>query len=154
MFTPAACVTAIKTNLEAVAGAGVVHEYRRLLRNQSEASARLFDGTRINAAFISMTGVPEVSREFGNPAVSGNLTTFGFAIEMFYGLDDAGASEKSFRDLVWATVNRFNSQGLILADASHQEPMTARIAYIELADATPLHYAELVFSLRGRTSPA
>jgi hypothetical protein len=154
-FTPATAVAASKTTLEGSGAIARVHDYRRMVRTAADVTALLYDATsqKINAAMISVNKI-STSRDFGNPAVAGVMTTVGLQIELFRGLEDAVASEKSFRDSVFAVLQAFNTKGKIDTNASHQDPMDAlQIGYIAFAGDLLLHYALLGFELRGRTSP-
>ncbi len=156
-FTPDTARAATKTILEAISSLGVVHDYRRVIRTLPDVNALLFHAatSKINGAMISLPRIT-TTRDFGNPAQAGVMTSIAINVELFLGLEDASASQKTFEStIVFDVLQAINTRGRIDANASHQEPANAtQIGYIALADATVLHYALIAFELRGRTAPS
>lgn len=153
-ITAEGAVDAIVAVLEAVDGIGQVHNRRRIMRNAKDVEARVMQDGKINAAMVSWLGMPETAVDFGSPLRAGALSTLTFRIELFFGVDDEGASEVEHRALVWNIATAFNSRGLVYADASHQDRMTVEeIGYLMLADLVLVHYARFALAFRGRVSP-
>lgn len=156
-FTEPGARAAVKTHLDTVTDVGMTSDYRRAFTREADVREHLYSSAlgKIRGAWISTARIGVASREFGSASgFAGVLTTYTFRIEVVQGIDDANASEKDFASHVDAIVHAFNRRGRIYADASHQEPMQApTIGYLQLADMYLLHFAELSFELRGRTSP-
>lgn len=132
---------------------GKVSTYRRAIGTSSQLHAHLFDDATqtFNGAFLNLRAITVGD---GDRTLGSVITEFAIQVEVFASIDDAAASEVTFRDRLFGITQAFNTRGKILAAASHQSPMsTETIGYIALADAVLLHYASLVYSLRGRTAP-
>lgn len=159
-FTPDACRKALATALGGVSGMGVVHEYRRIVRDEQSARLHLFDGTRINGWMISPAGT-NTSVNIRQPGFQGIgtqgggqvMTTFQFQVEAYYALDDPGASEKTFMDLVWAAVLHLNRFGaLSISDIVHQLPADVdQFGYAMFANFYLVHYARIGIGFTGKT---
>lgn len=158
-FDPETCVTATVDLLKTTSVARV-HAYRRLLLKLEHCHAHLFDAATqtFNGGFCTLRSisVDERDKTMGNGLATGAsvLTEFAIQIELFATLDDAAASEVTFRQRVFEVCQAFNRRGKLVATASHQSAMTTEtIGYLGLADTATLHYASLIYRLRGRTSP-
>lgn len=161
-MTPADCRHAIAQVIASVRGAGVVHQYRRVIRNEQDARLHLWDGTRINGWMISPaaanTTVTERNPGHAGIGVQGGgnvLTTFQFQIEGYYAIDDANGSERTFGDLAWAVADEFNSYGLLaIPGIAHQLPADVeQFGYAMFAGMYLLHYCRIGVGFRGRTRP-
>lgn len=151
---------ALAAALQAVPGIGVVHEYRRIVRDEQSARVHLFDGTRINGWMIAPAGSNTVvnvrSPGFRGIGVQGGgqvLTTFQFQIEGYYGLDDPGESEKTFADLVWAAALDLNRYGTLpISGIVHQLPADVeQFGYAMFANFYLVHYARIGIGFTGKT---
>lgn len=161
MLTPANLIAQIKADLEAVTGIGLVYDRRRDVRDEATARALWYHTGqgRIHAWSISLDDEPaRILRQpgFGSRAsgIAGQVfSDFGISIEGVFGIDDANASEVTFRDLVWNVVQTFNAVGLITADVVNQEPMQwVRFGYLNLAAMYHAHYAKLACRYTGKVS--
>lgn len=163
-LTPAACVEAIAALIATVPSTGQVHPQRRLVRNDVELKAHLWDEQhqRFCAWMISPSpSNPAVSER--NPGHHGKgikggghvLTVFRFQVEGYFGLEDAKQSESTWRDLVWAVASEFNAYGLLnITDVTYQEPCNVeQFGYVQFAGSGLMHYARLTLGFQGRTRP-
>ena len=159
-FTPDACRVALAAALGTVPGIGVVHEYRRIVRDEQSARTHLFDGTRINGWMIAPAGTNTSvnTRQPGFQAIGTQgggqmLTTFQFQVEAYYGLDDPGASEKTFMDLAWAAVLHLNRFGALpISGIVHQLPADLeQFGYAMFANFYLVHYARIGIGFQGKT---
>lgn len=161
-MTPADCRTAMATLIGTVRGTGVVHRYRRIIRNEQDARTHLFDGTRINGWMISPAAANTTVTErnpghsgIGVPGGGNVFTTFQWTIEAYYQVDDAHGSEQTFFDLAWGVADTFNSYGLLaIPGIAHQLPADVeQFGYAMFAGMYLLHYARIGVGFRGRTRP-
>lgn len=163
-LTPANCVAALAALIATVPKSGRVHEQRRLVRNEQEFKAHLWDeqhgrfcGWMISPSPSSTTASERKPGHFGKGIKGGGtvLTTFRFQIEGYFGLDDAQRSETTFRDLAWAVADECNAYGLLnIADVTYQEPCDVeQFGYVQFAGTGLLHYARLTVGFQGRTRP-
>lgn len=164
VITPGACVDAIHDLIVSVANTGQVHKYRRVMRDEKAIKLHLWDqaNSRMCAWMIAPAGVNTAITE-RNPGHAGigikgggnNFTTFQFTIEGYFTLDDAVASEVTWRDLVWAVCDEFNAYGALnIAGVSHQLPADVeQFGYVMVANFSLLHYARIGIGFRGRTRP-
>jgi hypothetical protein len=161
MLTPANLIAQIVADLQAVPGIGLVYDRRRDVRDEPTARAIWYhEGqNRIHAWSVSL-GEPAVNvvraPGFG-PRASGQagqvFGDIGIVIEAVFGIDDANASEVTFRNLVWDVQTRFNAIGLITADVVKQEPLRwERFGYLALAGMWRAHYAKLTCRYAGKLS--
>jgi len=98
--------TQIKIILESVAGIGVVHDYERWAVDWAKA-LQLFKPSnqdKINGWMITRTKTQEWVDTFNR-----NFSLHHFLIRGVYSLDDAGASEKIFQDLIEAVRDKFRT---------------------------------------------
>lgn len=163
-LTPAGCITQVAAILATVGGIGNVHQYRRIIRDEDAANTLLFNTAqgRINAWMISSAGANTTVTE-RNPGHAGIgvkgggnvMTTFQFQIEGYFGVDDANASEPTFRDLAWAVADEFNAYGLLnIPGITHQLPCDVeQFGFAMIANFKLLHYCRLGIGFRGRTRP-
>lgn len=159
-FTPDGCRVALAAALATVPGIGVIHEYRRIIRDEQSARVHLFDGTRINGWMIAPAG-SNTAINVRNPGFQGIgtqgggqvLTTFQFQIEAYYGLDDPGASEKTFMDLAWGVVLHLNRFGaLAISGITHQLPADLeQVGFAMFANFYLVHYARIGIGFTGKT---
>lgn len=159
-FEPNACRVALAAALNAVAGIGRVHEYRRIVRDEQTARVHLWDGTRINGWMIAPAG-SNTSVNVRNPGFSGIgvkaggqvMTTFQFQIEAYYGIDDPAGSERVFMDLAWAVVKDLNSYGALnISGIVHQLPADLELfGYAMFAQFYLVHYAKIGIGFTGKT---
>lgn len=161
-LTPATLIAAVKTQIETVAGIGVVYDFRREVRDESTARAVWYHAgqTRIHAWSVTLAEPPaRTIRHPGFGAIGSGqsgtiLTDFGIAIEAVFGIDDAAESEKTFRTLCWDVVLNFNKVGLVSADVTHQEPLQwERFGYLRLANMFLVHYASMTGRFTGQVAP-
>ncbi len=161
-LTPANLIAAVKAKLETVPGVGVVHDYRREVRDEPTARALWYHTgqSRIHAWSITLGEPPAKSARHPGFGAAGSgqtgtiLTDFGVVLEGVFGIDDDAASEKTFRDLCWTVTLEFNKVGLITADVAHQEAMQwERFGYLRLAGMYLVHYARLSCRYTGRVAP-
>lgn len=169
-MNPALLRDAMKALIETVPGAGRVHTFRRVIRNEPQLKTLLYDDEekRICAWMISpaLTNsvIPDVKPGYIGHGVKGGgnvITTFQFQIEGIFQLNDADQSELVFQDLVWAVCDAFNAYGSIPAatggaipDMHHQLPCSVvQFAFINFANTALCHYARLEIGFMGRTRP-
>jgi hypothetical protein len=159
-FTPATLIAQAKADLEAVAGIGLVHDRRREVRDESGARLLWYhEGQgRIHAWSVTLGDGPtaKAARTPGfGPRGSGQkgtvLVDLALQIEGVMGIDDAAASEVTFRNLSWDVLNAFNAIGLLTADTVHQDPLQwERFGYLLLAGAYHVHYTRMTGRYTGR----
>lgn len=163
VMTPAGCRQAMANLLATVPGMGVVHQRRRIIREEQAIRDLLFSGGRINGWMISPaasnTTVSERNPGHTGIGVKGGgniLTTMQWQIEGYFGIDDAAGSEATFGDLAWGVADELNSYGaLAIPGITHQLPADVeQFGYIMLAGFTLCHYARIGVGFRGRTRPA
>lgn len=162
VMTPAGCVQKIADLLATVPGMGVVHQRRRIIRDEQAIRDLLFSGGRVNGWMISPapSNTTVTERNPGHYGVGvkggGNVfSTFQFQIEGYFGIDDAAGSEATFRDLAWAVADEFNAYGLLaIPGITHQLPADVeQFGYIMLAGFSLNHYARIGVGFRGKTRP-
>lgn len=163
-ITPSACVDAIAAVIATVPSSGRVHQYRRILRDEKSVKLHLWDqaNSRMCGWMISPAAANTAITE-RNPGHAGigikgggnNFTTFQFVIEGYFTLDDAVASEETWRDLVWAVADEFNAYGMLnIQGISHQLPCDVeQFGFVNIAGWALLHYARIGIGFRGRTRP-
>lgn len=153
-------IGACKTTLEGVAGMGRVHDYRREVKNEDDARAIwVVDATgQINAWNVTLAEpAVESIRHPGFGAIGSGqkgtiLADVSLVFEGVMGIDDAAASEKTFRDLTWSVMTTFNAIGQLHADVVQQGPTQwVRFGYLVLAGAYMVHFAQLRCRFTGRT---
>lgn len=163
-MTPAGCVSVMAAVLATVPGIGNIYQYRRIMREEDQVNAILYHTgqARINGWMISPAGsnTSVTERNPGHAGIGvkggGNvLTTFQFQIEGYFGIDDAAASEQTFRDLTWAVADEFNAYGLInIPNITHQLPADVeQFGFAMMANFHLLHYCRIGIGFRGRTRP-
>jgi len=159
-FTLGACRTALAAAVQAVPGVGRVHDYRRTMRDEQTVRVHLFDGTRINGWMISPsgsnTGINVRQPGFSGIGVQGGgqvMTTFQLQVEGYYGLDDPGASERTFADLVEAVTLHLNKFGALpISGIVHQLPADLeQFGYAMFANFYLVHYARIGIGFTGKT---
>ena len=153
-------IGACQTVLEGVSGIGRVHDYRREVRNESDArSLWVVDDTgQINAWQVTL-GEPAVSsvRHPGFGAIGSSdrgtvLADISLVFEGVMGINDADASEKTFRALTFEIMRTFNGIGRVHADVVQQDPVQwTRFGYLVLAGIYMVHFAQLRCRFTGRT---
>ena len=164
VMTPGGCVTALANLLATVPGMGVVHQRRRIIRDEQAIRDLLFAQAqnRINAWMISPaasnTTVTDRNPGHAGKGVKGGgnvFTTFQWQIEGYFGIDDAAASEATFRDLSWAVADEMNAYGLLdIPGIVHQlQADVEQFGYILLAGLTLCHYARIGVAFQGKTRP-
>ena len=164
VMTPGGCVTGIANLLATVPGIGVVHQRRRIIRDEQAIRDLLFvqAQNRVNGWMISPAGsnTTVTERNPGHYGVGvkggGNVfTTMQFQIEGYFGIDDAAASEATFRDLAWAVADEFNAYGLLaIPGITHQlQADVEQFGFVFLAGLQLLHYARIGVAFRGKTRP-
>jgi hypothetical protein len=161
-LTPNALIESVATQVESVSGVGVVHRYRREVRDEPTAAALWIPpgGNKVNAWSVTLAEpAANNTRSPGFGAVGSGqsgrvLTDFGIAIEAVYAIDDAAQSEVTFRDLVWRVALSFNKIGLLTADVVNQGPMQwERFGFLVLAGMYHVHYAKLRGTFMGQVAP-
>lgn len=157
-FTPDGAVEAIAAKLETVAAVGHVHRYRRSVKRLEDVATLFRDDAstgKLFGAFVSVAGLPVGDpRETGSPLGAGVIQTVDLRVEMFRGVEDAEASEMTFRAAVFAALQALNTSKRVYTDASWQGPASAPVlGYIEFGGSVVMHYTEITLSLRGRTHP-
>lgn len=159
-LTPSACRAGLKAALESVAGIGLVHDYRRQVRDGASVRERYFHPAtgRIHGWAIAPDFGSTVSNE-RNPSHpgaglrggAGDIITARWQFEGYYGIDDANASEKTFFDLVWLVADTFNGLTLNITGCARQSPCdVVQFGYVLFANMYTLHYARLTIALMGR----
>lgn len=160
LLDPNSCRSVLQTTLQGIVGIGQVHKYRRVARNDGEIASYYRSGGKINAWLISfaINNAAKSTRDmgFGGIGVAGGgrvLTTFGFQIEGYFGLDDVNDSEETFANLVWLVAQTINSYGALnIPGLFMQFPCDiALCTYAALANKNLVHYARLTLALEGRT---
>jgi len=93
--------TKLKTELEAISGMGVVHDYLRWSVNWKDYVDKFKSGGKINAAWL------EVRSSVGDREAITNATarTWAFRLNMIMSLKDADATQKTFDSLVETVLN-------------------------------------------------
>lgn len=159
-FTLDGCRVALAAAVAAVPGIGVVHEYRRIVRDEQSVRLHLFDGTRINGWMVSPaatnTSVNDRKPGFQGIGVQGGgqvITTYQLAVEGYYGLDDPGASEKTFGDLAALVAHELNRYGTLnISGAIAQLPADVeQFGYAMFANFYLVHYARIGIGFTGKT---
>lgn len=159
---PNTLIDAVAVQLGTVPGIGVVHKYRREVRDEPTARALWVPvgGTKINAWSVTLAEpAANSTRSTGFGAVGSGqsgrvLTDFGIAIEAVYGIDDASQSEVTFRALVWQVALSFNKIGLLTNQVVNQGPMQwERFGFLLLANMYQVHYAKLRGTFMGQSAP-
>lgn len=168
-MTPAAIRAALATMVGSVAGitagAGIVHQRRRILRTELDiktllvgtnpASAGLVNGWMISPAATATT-VTERHPGFNAIGAKGGgqvLTTMQWQIEGFYQINDAAASENTFHDLAWAVTNELNQYGgLAIAGLVHQLGADIeQFGFIMFTGLSLMHYCKIQCAFQGKT---
>lgn len=161
-FTPDGAVEAVATQLETVASVGRVHRYRRSVKRLEDVATLFRDDTttgKLFGAFVSVAGLPVGDpRETGSPTGAGVIQTIDLRIEMMRAVEDAEASEMTFRASVFAALQALNTSKRLYdygtGTYAVQGPASAPVlGYIEFGGSVVMHYTEITMSLRGRTSP-
>lgn len=159
-FTLDGCRAGLAAAVAAVPGIGQVHEYRRIVRDEQSARVHLHDGTRINGWMVAPSGAGTIVNVrhpgFQGIGVQGGgqvITTFQFQVEGYYGLDDPGASEKTFADLTWAVVADLNAYGTLnISGIVHQLPADVdQFGYAMFANFYLVHYCRIGIGFQGKT---
>lgn len=142
-------------------GAGKIHRYRRIIRNEAAIKALLANSTGVvNAWMISpaaaSTTVSERHPGFRGIGVKGGgraMSVMQWQIEGYYQIDDAAASEETFGDLVDLVHRELNSYGtLSIAGVTEQLPADVeQFGYIMLAGMALYHYCRIGVAFRGQT---
>lgn len=164
-LTPAACIAGVKTLVESVSGIGLVHDYRRIVRAEQDVKTLLHHPATgaVNAWMVALSpdSTAISQRNPGHPGIGvkggGNvLTTFQVQIEGYYGINDAAASEKTFRNLAWAVTDEANAYGLLnITGLVFQGPAQLHtVGFSLLANQWLFHYCRITLDLQGRTRPA
>ncbi len=164
LLTPAGCRTALATWLATVpgiaAGAGRVHERRRIIRNEAAIKSLLSNPAgKVNAWMISpAAGNTTVTTR--NPGFKGIgqkgggqvMSTFQWQIEGYYQIDDVLSSETVFNDLVFAVMLDLNSYGtLAIPGVVYQLPADVeQFGYIMLAGLALYHYCRIGVAFQGK----
>lgn len=162
-FDPEVVIAAYVAKLGSITGIGHVYDYKREVRDEPTAQRLWFfepEG-RINAWSVTLADATPVTtkREPGFGGIgsgqAGRVTSgVQIAIDVVYGIDDAAASEKTFRALVWTVMHAINAEGKLVAAFTHQEPMNwDRFGYLTLAGMFHVHYARLTTAVLGQTRP-
>lgn len=170
-LAPSALRLAIQSLIQSVPNTGQVHTYRRIIRDENQLKAYLWDATnsRLCGWFISPapSNFAQPVRHPGYQGLGqkggGNvLTTFAFQIEGMFGLDDLQTSETVFTDLVWAVADEFDAYGVIPAASGGAVPglleqlacQVQQVGYINFVGVALMHYARMEIGFRGRTRPS
>lgn len=168
-MTPEACRAAIAALLLTVpgiaGGQGVVHEQRRIVRDEQAIKQLLCPPglETVNAWMISFAPAGTTSSErhpghHGKGVKGGGnvITTFRWQIEGYHAIDDAADSEQVFEDLAWAVADEFNAYGLLdVPGIVHQLPADVeQCGYSMFGNFALYHYARIGVGFQGRTRPA
>jgi hypothetical protein len=160
-FDPETVIAAYVAKLATISGIGNLYDYKREVRDEATAKALWWHEAqgRINAWSVTLDDAGPVTNARGpgfgavGSGQAGTVTTgVRIGIDAVFGINDAAASEKTFRALVWSVVHAVNGDGKLIAAFTHQEPMEwARFGYLTLAGMYHVHYARLTTSVIGRT---
>lgn len=150
-MTFAGAVDALYAVIVSVDAAAKVHKYRRAMGDNRVVTSILTDTNgKLNGGFISLESVPDGEKQMS----TGLIATFRLKYEMFFGVDDANASEVTFRNKVEAVFLALNG-GRIYAAGSGQTPaLMSTLSYFMTDGGVLLHYAELRVDITGRVLPA
>lgn len=100
-------ITYIKTQLEAVSGIGLVHDYDRIVNESFDLLKSLYTDPatgKINGWTITRTSTEENIYDSAN-----NERIYNLVIKGFYQHEDAIASEKDFQNLIEAIVDKLRT---------------------------------------------
>lgn len=155
-FDPETLIAAAKTRIEGLSGIGLVHDFRRDVKDEPTARAVWYhEGQgRIHAWHVTL-GEPTAQTVRG-PGFSSNqpgqiTADIRLVVEGVFGINDAAASEKTFRALCWNLQLRMNQQALLTVDVAHQDPFQwDRFGYLVLAGMYSVHYARFSCRYIGR----
>lgn len=165
-MTTAGQRAALAALLATVPGIGVVHDYRRIIRDEN-AIRQLLVPTgnaegQVNAWMIYPAGASTTVTE-RNPGHHGKgvkgggnvLTTMQWQIDFYHFIDDAAGTEKTAFDLAWAVADELNAYGQINIDGIvHQLPADVeQFGFIMLGNFALYHYARIGVAFQGRTRP-
>jgi hypothetical protein len=160
MLEPEQIMSAIETVMREVPNVGIVHQYRRTVRDEQSASDLMFDEaqTWICGWMISPAPINTlmVERSMGYNAIGGGggdaMETSSWQIEGYFGHSDERETEKTFHKLAIAIVRQLNKygklpgvSGLVLQNAANLE----QFSYVMFALMFHLHYARITISFRG-----
>lgn len=168
-MTPAGCRAALAALIETVpgigAGAGIIHQRRRILRTEQDIKTLLVGSAPASAGLVNAwmvspaataTSVTTRHPGFKGIGVKGGgqaLTVMQWQVEAYYQINDGAASETTFHDLVWTVVNELNQYGgLSIPGLVEQLPADIeQFGYIMLAGLALYHYAKVQIAFHGRT---
>lgn len=166
VMTPAGQRAALVALLATVPGIGVVHDYRRTVKNENEIRQLLVPSGnlegQVNAWMIypapSSTTVTERNPGHHGKGVLGGgnvFTTMQWAIDFYHYIDDAAATEKTAFDLAWAVADQMNGYGQLAIDGiTHQLPADVEFfGFIMLGNFAFYHYGRIGVGFKGRTRP-
>lgn len=162
-FDPETVIAAYVAKLGTIVGVGHVYDFKRDVKDEPTAQRIWFyePENRINAWSVTLASASPVTTKrdpgFG-PIGSGQAgrVTSGvqIAIDAVFGIDDAAASEKTFRALVWTVMHAINGEGRLVAEFTHQEAMNwDQFGFLMLAGMYHVHYARLSTTVLGQTRP-
>lgn len=157
------CIDAVADSLELTEGVGIIHTRRRLIRDEQSARAVLFDEDSglINGWMVTPAAAA-TSVTVRNPGMQtaipiggggGNLTTYQVQIEAYFGIDDANASEVTFRNTCERVVARLNAIGKLTAEMTFQLPADIEtFGYTMFGGVFLLHSATIRAGFQGRVA--
>ncbi len=169
-LSPANLIAGVKATLVGITGIDplTVYDRRRDVRDEPGARALWYSEgqQRIHAWNVTLARERPASSARGpgfSRTQAGQVSTdFGITIEGVMGIDDANASEVTFRDLAWTVTLAFNQIGLLsvpsvglnVGDVVHQEATQwEQFGYLILASMYTVHYARLSCRFAGHVSP-
>lgn len=171
VLTPAVQRQALADLLATIDGIGVVHQRRRVIREENDIRRLLVPQEdslgRVNAWMIypspATTTVTERKPGHHGHGIKGGgnvFTTFQWQIDAYYYIDDAAATETTFTDLAWAVADEINAYGSLPLNGSPMPGLVEQLpadveqfGYIMLAGIKLCHYARIGVAFNGRTRP-
>lgn len=160
LLEPDQIMASMETVMRQVPNVGIVHQYRRAIRDEQSAHDLAFDpeqgwlcGWMISPAPVNTL---TVDRGTGYSAIGAGggdaMETSSWQIEGYFGLSDERETEKTFHKLAIAVVRQFNKygklpglQGIVMQNAANLE----MFSYLQFAGMYHTHYARISISFRG-----
>ena len=166
VMTPAGQVAALAALLATVTGVGVIHQRRRIIRDENAIRQLLVppgdaDG-HVNAWMIYPAGanttVTKRNPGHHGKGISGGgdvHTVFQWQIDFYHYIDDTAGTETTAFNLAWAVADELNSYGqLDITGLIHQLPADVeQFGFVTLANFALYHYARIGVGFQGRTRP-
>lgn len=119
----------IKTQLEAVTGIGVVHDYFRYSDDLEKLGRELFERNGIFHTWM----ISRVSVEAEALTSFQVERTHAFDLWGYYQVNDSEATEKTFQALCDTVMNKFDADENVVLSASEDQPVPAQLVNFDIA---------------------